>query len=706
MGYAGHHQQRSKYEILPPLLLIASNLFLFTPFVLFQGSPQEFESGYLGILAVHAIALFAMVGIGIAVHSRLNKLAGITGDRIVALLFGVGILLWAQRSFLMWDYGDLDGRGIDWQSFSWQGYVDLSIWAVLLILCYLRPVIWVRACRIGCTLLILMQLSLLLVQGISLDKTFWLRPAAHQNQQPPPEHFRYSATQNVIHILLDSFQTDVFLELVRDEGFEDEFDGFTLLFENAAVSPFTSLSIPAIFSGDIFDGSMPFEQYYKQAIESGIPSYLFNTGYNVRLTPVISMRGSKSTSYFKTPNRYTASRGGVTFHEAILLIDVGLFRQSPHFVRRLIYNDNNWVLSHLISKSPNETSFQHKAFFRDYTAKLTVEDATPAYHFVHLQTLPDGSSAGKPLPPTRSNFKNEGKYILRLFVAFLQRLKDLDIYDASLIVLQGDHGSIFDPIVEGEAKPGLPIRMPALLTIKPPMARGALKISHAPTNVADVPATIQSILELTREFPGASVFDLEPNTDRTRDFVTYLGGEEDPLLRRQKLSGGSIYEASNWSIVDEITVADNEVQVYDWGDTIQFGVEGNASRYLGYGWTTSGSEHGWNNGTEASLNFVLEPTDANVELEILLRPFLAPGLVDQQRVKISVGNQSIGEWVLTKYKFQTVRMTIPNSALNDPNLKIVLSLPDAESPLKLGVGNDKRRLAIAVVRMKLNLQQP
>ena len=212
----------------------------------------------------------------------------------------------------------------------------------------------------------------------------------------------------------------------------------------------------------------------------------------------------------------------------------------------------------------------------------------------------------------------------------VDRLKTLGLYDSSLIVLQADHGSVFDPIVGGVAKSGLPIRMPTLLTVKPPGMQGALKISHVPSNVADVPATILGILGLAHRFKGTSVFELEGDPNRKRMHVTYVGGAEDPLVIRRTGSGGSIHESANWSMTDQFPVAQVAPEEYEWGEAVQFGIEGNAAAYVGRGWTTPGSRHGWNSGHEASLNFLVPPTASDLELEMKLKPFLAPGRDDEQ----------------------------------------------------------------------------
>ena len=76
--------------------------------------------------------------------------------------------------------------------------------------------------------------------------------------------------------------------------------------------------------------------------------------------------------------------------------------------------------------------------------------------------------------------------------------------------------------------------------------------------------------------------------------------------------------------------------------------------------------------------------------ELKLKPFLVPGKVDQQRIRISVGDRSVGEFRLTKDELQVVRITIPNETFEGSDLTVVLGLPDAESQVTINAGGDAR----------------
>ncbi|NIO41950.1 MAG: hypothetical protein GTO41_18345, partial [Burkholderiales bacterium] len=52
--------------------------------------------------------------------------------RYFAVLAGLAVLVWLQGNILVWDYGVLDGRNIDWISGAWRGVLDIAIWCLVL----------------------------------------------------------------------------------------------------------------------------------------------------------------------------------------------------------------------------------------------------------------------------------------------------------------------------------------------------------------------------------------------------------------------------------------------------------------------------------------------------------------------------------------------------------------------------------------------
>ncbi len=133
--------------------------------------------------------------------------------------------------------------------------------------------------------------------------------------------------------------------------------------------------------------------------------------------------------------------------------------------------------------------------------------------------------AGKILSATRNHYKNETKCILKLFIRLLDKLKTLNIYDSSFVVLQADHGAGFPiatvdkPVTNINPKtinPHLLGRAVALLCIKPQNSRGPLHLCLAKSNVTDVAATRLEAAGLENHTDGISALALDPTANRER----------------------------------------------------------------------------------------------------------------------------------------------------------------------------------------------
>lgn len=688
-------------KVLPPSILLSLNLFVFGPFTIYQGNANEFDFGFIKLLGIYVLPIFVSISIALFVgilHS---------GKKIniyISLLFGLGLLFWFQASFLVWDYGVFDARGINWAHFSWQGWLDISIWFLFLtgVVIFSRQIS--KLSSIGSFGFIILQLIVVLSISVTSEEKLWIKK--YEIKDSIPERLlEYSSSQNIVHIILDSFQTDIFMELVEEEGWKKDLEGFIIFKENMGVSPHTTFSLPVIFSGEIYDGKVLPATYYKQSIKEGFQNRLYDEGFSVNLVPEISMRDGKYTAYYPTPNIYKTSIDKLLIQNAAYLFDVVLFRQSPHFIRKNIYNKNNWLVSAMVSVPPSAASFQQKAFFHDYIQRIKRVNHKPAYHFIHLMpphppyvTNKDGSYAGKVLPITRENYKSEAKYILKLFVVLVNKLKELEIYDSSFIILQGDHGSQIPPIWGGRTvKIGIP-RVAALLTIKPPHNKGESRVSNVKTSILDIPATIMDVLDFKHTFQGTSVFKIDPYDPRKRLFIVY-SGKERGILKYQV--SGSIFNVESWDVKKKVLLPKDKVE-YKFGTLIQFGMSGNADPFMGSGWSSQHSSHAWNNGHSANLKFVVDIPDNNIIFEARFIPFIHPGKVKQQRIYVSVNGKRINEWIATERKTQTFQATITKDLVNSRNLLITFDFPDAVSPKSIDVGGDPRTLSIAIISARLD----
>jgi len=689
-------------------LLVCANLLVFGPLEIITSNPAEFDvtvgdvlPGLIG-LCVGLAALLSLAGLLVPDRHR---------HRGTAILLALGVLCWIQGSFLKWGYGELDGAGIDWSAYAWQGWVDFAIWVLVLYGA-------VRFSKRMAPHAAFLALGLLVVQSGVVAVQTSKRPdvasgtvATAQDKAATtlPREICELSENNVFHLLMDGFQSDVFMELVEEEQLSERLDGFTVYSGNMSTGSQTVLSLPALFTAEVYDGSDAQSEYFQRTLSESFHRILFARKFVVNLMPHLTMDIGSSTNYFDTPATYAAPRRTRIVRSSMYLIDISLFRQLPHFWKRAVYNERNWWLSSFHGDPPSHVSFHQKAFLRDYIDALEVKHVEPAYHFMHLMpphgpfvTASDGSYAGEALPHTYENYKSEARYILRLFMEFLDKLRELGLYDSSIILLHGDHGMGLTPKPTPDAAEKRISKMSALLLLKPPMANGALQVSSAQTALTDIPATVLGLLGIEHAYPGESVVDLDPSTTRTRP-VVILGDKaaEEPPLSRWAVTG-DVSDPASWQQMETVRLK-RRTRAYKWGTPLRFGAAHDGDVYLSSGWSSTSTNYAWNDGPLAKIVFGIERPPTDVVINIELFAYIVPGKVDRQRLLIRVNGISLGETTFTDGEGRGMRTTIPREALQSDRMVVTFEMPDAVAPKDIGAGRESRALAVGLYSFKATL---
>jgi hypothetical protein len=229
-------------------LMLVANIFVFVPFEIYQSNTSEFEVGYLQMLVRHwdliALSLLVLL-LPILLPRKIARTWGV-------MVFVLACFTWLQSTAMMWDYGVFDGRGLTFDSFHGLGVLDLIILSALIVGALVFTDRIEASVIIISWVFIASQLGLMFSIAGERDN-IWIRDLP--DLEIPKALGTISRNQNIFHIILDSAQSDVFLELLDEAGLRDEFSGFKLFAENAAVAPHTAFGVPSTFSGELFDGS-------------------------------------------------------------------------------------------------------------------------------------------------------------------------------------------------------------------------------------------------------------------------------------------------------------------------------------------------------------------------------------------------------------------------------------------------------------------
>ena len=650
----------------------------------------------------------------------------------IAVLGGIGGLLWLQADLLLWGYGPLDGSFIDWPRESWKGYVDTSIWLAVLVaaVCWRRQLV-PRVIQAVLLLLAIQLGSLLLLNPWSalVKKT----PPSMVKLDLPDRLVRFSASHNIIHIVLDGFQSDVFEELVEgSEHYREHFNGFTFFREATTSTRVTHLSFPSFIGASTYENQIHAGIYRRQIFEGkNIVRTLADAGYQIDVASGVPWLAQLHTGakYYGIPFPFREKAKIEQWHAAFLL-DLSLFRLAPHFIKRTIYNQQAWLLSSMTPglAGTHYRHFSDNEFFRRFTRESSLGRETPVYKLVHLLTPhpplvvnESNLPARKPLKNTREHARRQSAHSLQWVFQFLDKLRKLSIYDSSIIIVQSDHGSSLGFKLQNRSGQWINSRNSSLrisgaalplLLVKPSLSEGPLQISGAQVELNDLPATIVALLDLPGNFGGKNIFEVEKGDHRKRTYARGMVNRD--VSRRtgfftalqEYVISGSVFAEASWTKgALYLKPAEHRDTDYPWGTLLTFGNSGNVNRFLLDGWSvhSKGARATWTKADEARLSFRFSPPKrGRVVLSVKAHPFVVEKALPRQRVLIHVNDKLVGEWMLTERVFRTYSIEVPAVVFREGETVICFKFPNAATPKELGVNSDARLLAVRFASIRLH----
>ena len=557
-----------------PLLVTAALallLFVVLPGSLYMGNRGEFLTGPLPILRLLLVPAGALIALAL-LALRLSRRQDFS--RYTSVVAMLTVLVWAQAYLLVWDYGLLDGSPIEWGVPWWRGFADGALWLGGLAAAALLHRRLAAGLAGAAMLLVVLQAGLLATDLYTHRDTLSLKAGKRLAAEDVAPMARFSRTRNVVHVVLDSFQADVFKELVTGPGgdaLQAALPGFTYFEEHLGTFPATYLAMPVIVSGQVYRNQQPRAEFMESAYGGRtVFKAAKGAGYEVDLAAdawVLDLltKGPHDNTYLTAQLPLT--------QEAARVLDLGLFRAAPHWLKPAVYNEQQWLAQRLFAQSPllKFAYFTHNAFLAHVTRSFAADRDAPVYKFFHLMTPhapfvvnPDCSPVGRVVGRVRETVTAQSRCSLAFVVALLNRMKQAGVYDDALIVLMADHGGHIPPyryapgrIVQGGYEYFVPPDFVALATpllaIKPPGDTGPFRISPALTSMTDVPATIDGWLGLGGGFPGRSIWDPAYGTDGPRRFYAYKWSKLDPVseyieMIQEHPVAGSAYDVTSWGV--------------------------------------------------------------------------------------------------------------------------------------------------------------
>ncbi len=503
-------------------------VFFFAPLRVFLNNTADFTVGLSHVLVALLLVSTTLLAVFYVAGTLWPRvlLPAVTFLSIVAFLeFTIFLDLARHAPF--------DGQPIDWAPLGTLANSELAVMTVVGLL----VVVFRRHSEIWRSV----SLSILLFHLLGLAHTVYSRPTAlpqlqsnFQNKSYFDDFYRLSRQRNVIHIVPDQTQGAMVYDIVQADlkRYSEAFDGFTLftqamgrypstypsvLFYMTGLSPDPEhdVSLSQAFSWDYIRSNLTDRSIVTTLAKNGFKTFGFQFG------PIYCVAPYTACTVGEVFGGLSIAGGG-TAAAVLKLQDVALFQATPIVLRKHIYRDGEWLLT------GRRVQRTYSGVMDTFLAQMTTDARAGSYNYFHV------AGGHAPLQfdeqcnyigTQEISYANERRQVsctLRQIERLAEALKRLGIYDQTMIVVNGDHGT-----------PGLPSstasetertlwlhlvgKASALVLIKPIGARGPLKFSNAPAVTGDIPATINRSLALNGSFPGESLLEME-GLDRERQY--------------------------------------------------------------------------------------------------------------------------------------------------------------------------------------------
>jgi hypothetical protein len=641
--------------------LVAATL-VGVPLQIYRDAALDFASASRDLLlAIFAsgLLLFALLALVVVLlPARVRRIAG-------PVLVALAAYAWTRSGFFPGPSISLDGTAVT---------ADLSTGGAGLLVPVAAGVLLgglaARGPRVAATVLGVL-LSGSLVQSLATAASAW-------GSKPPASGsavsslLEWSRRGNVLVLVLDAFQSDVFEDVLQAEPhLRDELDGFRYYRLASSTAPTTYLSVPTIHGGFVYRPGQSILDFYREAVvEGSVLNRLATAGYRTSYS-LLMRECPRSVGDCTATVELARTRVEVLATEATQLVDLGLYRILPDAPREAVLRQGRGPVAVLIGWTPMvESALVQVAALERLRSASTVTDSAPTAKMVHTTlTHPPGVLRADCSPRGERRFDREAVRLqsqcaLRQVVGLIQRLRSDGVYDVSTIVILADHGYTFESTRVVDSKDPKFRRMvgsfnPTVL-VKPAGARGPLTTSEAPIEIPDLPRALCGEREC-QPADGLRRLD-EVDARRRRAVFWYTWNNRYwrmpliPGLARYWIEG-DLSKVDSWS---------REGAPYEPGNPIEFRRGGNLGEYVGFGWARREATETAMADPQATvwLRGRFEPSREYL-LVIEARPVgdLEPG--SPAKVAVSVNGMEVGQVALgAEAGFETYRFAVPASVLS------------------------------------------
>ena len=429
------------------------------------------------------------------------------------------LILYIQGNYLAAHLPNIDGNEIVWAEYrrdmiiSW--ILIIVVFAVLLFL-FLRLKAKafnrvVNYLSIGILLMLIITTIVEVISGRDRIRKDLSITVTDSNMM------ELSKNRNVIVMVVDWTGAEYFEKMLEQHPeYMETFEDFIFYNNTMGMYPFTVFSIPYILTGERYEGQEAFAGYFNNALNNApLFKKIEEEAYQISVYETNLLLGNEIADRCVNVRPAPSAISSFPLFAKHLFKLVG-FRYVPYPMKRFsIVKLGDFDKLKMTVGEYNAFHWDNREFYEKIQTSSIEQIDQNVFQFIHLEGGHPPFHLKGELEEIENPTYQEDDYIGQLeaeafmLKAYLQKLKDADVYDHSAIVIMADHGYNLD-YDDGNngANP--------ILFVKGAGEHHQAAVSGAPVSFDDLQ---EAFIRLTDGKTGGEVFDVADGENRKRRYL-------------------------------------------------------------------------------------------------------------------------------------------------------------------------------------------
>ena len=500
---------KKRQSIICVYTFIVTLVLVYIPLVNFLSNQNDYKVSlrrfFPVILAGAAIGILALIIMDVIINRG-------KGSRIYyILIFSVSICMYVQYNFINPHFPSFNGVEPDWMQYKTYSIVSTIIWITVTSLCIIiglkyKDIFYKWTGYLSAFLSLVLLLSLTYIAITSKKPNF-------ESTFVKEDQFSIGRDVNIVIFLIDACEYTIMQDYLASEDYEPgTLDDFTFYYHATSGGSQTCTGLPVLLTGSEYDPMQDFDEYSRLCWEdTDLYDDLHSKDFDVRFFDegISGFPNGIADNYTET-EYYVKSY----FDMAGEVYKLSGFLAAPQLLKPYLFPN---IMN--ITESVNTLDKGYKEddllFYNDLISeKIDCEKYSKTFRFYHLYGSHLPRMIDKNFNPIENDTDEYNTYDqacadFKIINEYINQLKELGLYDNTMIVISGDHG--LHGFQTLQARPGV--------MIKNLGEKHELIVDASPISLKNVYATLAQNAFGEYSKYGMSVFDV--SWDKNRDIVRY-----------------------------------------------------------------------------------------------------------------------------------------------------------------------------------------